>query len=55
MIKNIIDENEKVDVVKSKLEKLKELFPNCFNKDGNFDIEILKEEISKDTNIVKEG
>lgn len=55
MIKNIIDNNRNVDVNVNKLNKLKELFPNCFNNNGEFDMSIFEEELNTNTSIVKEG
>ena len=55
MIKNIIDNNKNVDVNVNKLNKLKELFPNCFNNNGEFDMSIFEEELKTNTSIVKEG
>lgn len=55
MIKDIIDKNDKMDIVEKKLEKLKEIFPDCFNINGEFDIETFKNDISKNINIIKEG
>lgn len=55
MIKNIIDNNRNVDVSVNKLNKLKELFPNCFNNNGEFDMSIFEEELNTNTSIVKEG
>lgn len=46
MIKDIIENNDNVDVNKSKIEKLKQVIPNCFDKHGNLDIELLKKEFS---------
>ena len=55
MIKNIVDKNKNVDIIINKLNKLKELFPNCFNNDGDFDITKLEEELGKNINVIKEG
>lgn len=55
MIKNIIDNNRNVDANVNKLNKLKELFPNCFNNNGEFDMSIFEEELNTNTSIVKEG
>ena len=55
MIKDIISKNEKLDVSIDKLDKLKDIYPECFDSNGDFDIETFKNEISKDVNIIKEG
>jgi adenine specific DNA methylase Mod len=44
MIKDILYKNEKVRINDEKIEELKQLIPNCFDKNGNLDIEILKRE-----------
>ena len=55
MIKNIIDNNKNVNVNVNKLNKLKELFPNCFNNNGEFDMSIFEGELKTNISIVKEG
>lgn len=55
MIKNIVESNKNLDIDKEKMSKLKELFPSCFNINGEFDLENFKDEISQNTTIVKEG
>lgn len=55
MIKNIVESNKNLDIDKEKMDKLKELFPSCFNMNGEFDLENFKSEISQNTTIVKEG
>lgn len=55
MIKNIMESNKNVDIEKEKMDKLKELFPSCFNSNNEFDMENFKNEISQNTTIVKEG
>lgn len=55
MIKNIIEENTKVEVNKDKIDKLKQLFPNCFKSNGEFDISLLENELDKNIKISKEG
>ena len=37
MIRNIVDNNKNVNVNADKIKKLKNLFPNCFNSNGEFD------------------
>lgn len=55
MIKDIIENNDNVDVNKSKIEKLKQVIPNCFDKYGNLDIELLKKEFSDSLDFTKES
>lgn len=55
MIKNIVENNKNLDIDKEKIDKLKELFPNCFNSNGDFDISVFEEEIKTNTSIIKEG
>lgn len=55
MIKNIVKNNKNLDVNIDKMNKLKELFPNCFNSSGHFDISTFEEELKVNTSIVKEG
>lgn len=55
MIKNIIENNKNVDINTNKINKLKELFPNCFNSNGEFDMFVFEEELKSNTSIVKEG
>ena len=38
MIKNVVEKNKNIDVNEDKINKLKEMFPNCFNINGEFDI-----------------
>ena len=47
MIKDIISKNENVKPNDNKIAKLKQLIPNCFDKDGNLDVELLKKEFNK--------
>ncbi len=55
MIKNVVEKNKNIDVNADKMNKLKELFPNCFNANGGFDISVFEEELKENTSIVKEG
>ena len=55
MIKNIVENNKNVDINKNKIDKLKDLFPNCFNNNGEFDISLFEDEIKTSAPIVKEG
>lgn len=52
MIKDIVQSNENKKVNEEKIIQLKNIIPNCFDKDGKLDIELLKGEF-KDTNYVK--
>ena len=44
-----------MDVNKDKMNKLKEMFPNCFNINGDFDISLFEDELKTNSSIVKEG
>lgn len=55
MIKDIIDKNENVKPNENKISKLKELLPNCFDKKGNLDIELLKKELNQDVDLTRES
>jgi adenine-specific DNA-methyltransferase len=55
MIKDILDQNEKVQVNSKQIAILKEYFPACFKADGSFDLERFKTEIADKTNVVLEG
>lgn len=55
MIKNVVEKNKNIDVNADKMDKLKEMFPNCFNANGKFDISVFEEELKANTSIVKEG
>lgn len=55
MIKDIITSNNEINVTNDKIDKLKELFPNCFSKSGKFDITSFEEEIKTNTSVLKEG
>ncbi len=55
MIKNVVEKNKNIDVNENKINKLKEMFPNCFNINGEFDISVFEEELKTNTSIVKEG
>ena len=45
MIKNIVENNKNIDINKNKIDKLKDLFPNCFNSNERvvFSLGFLKE------------
>ena len=55
MIKNVVEKNKNIDVNANKMDKLKEMFPNCFNANGEFDISVFEEELKENTSIIKEG
>ena len=55
MIKDIIDKNENVKPNENKINKLKELLPNCFDKKGNLDIELLKKELNQEVDLTRES
>lgn len=55
MIKNVVEKNKNIDVNEDKMNKLKEMFPNCFNINGEFDISMFEEELKANISIVKEG
>lgn len=55
MIKNIIQSNEAVTPNAQTLEVLHTHFPQCFNKEGEFDIDKFKDLIKKDIDITHEG
>lgn len=55
MIKNILNENEKVAPNSKEIAILKEHFPSCFKNDGSFDIQRFKEFLSDKVDINHEG
>ena len=55
MIRDIIKNNETTDVSVQKIKKLKQVIPNCFDKDGNLCIEILKQELGDNLSFSKES
>ena len=54
-MKNIIEENEKITVNTKEIEILKKHFPNCFNKNGEFQMDKFEKRISKEVDVTKEG
>ncbi|MFZ1563393.1 MAG: DNA methyltransferase, partial [Leptotrichiaceae bacterium] len=54
-MKNIIEENEKTTVNTKEIEILKKHFPNCFNKDGEFQMDKFEKRISQEVDVTKEG
>lgn len=55
MIKDIINNNENRNINDDKLNKLKQLIPNCFDKDGNLDLELFKKEFNQNVDFSKES
>ncbi len=55
MIKEIIQNNEDLTPNSQTLEVLHTHFPQCFNKEGNFDLDKFKELIKTDVDITHEG
>ena len=55
MIKEILDQNPEIRKNSREMEKLREYFPNCFDRDGKFDLEKFKEEISEQVDFTKES
>ena len=44
MIKDIIENNNNKTINEDKISNLKQIIPNCFDKDGRLDLELLKKE-----------
>ncbi len=55
MIQNTIKANEYVTPVSRDLKGLREYFPQCFDKEGHFDIEKFREAIEPQVDVVREG
>lgn len=56
MLQDTFKHNENVQVNSKEMEALKEHFPQCFDKNGNFDVKIFEELINtKEISIKKEG
>ena len=55
MIRNVVEENEKVTPVSREMEGLREFFPQCFNSNGEFDIEKFREAIQPQVDVTREG
>lgn len=55
MIKNIIDKNEQTAPNAGEMEVLHRHFPQCFTKEGTFDIDLFKSQIQDKVNITHEG
>ncbi|MGV3267657.1 hypothetical protein ACEE99_27695, partial [Cytobacillus pseudoceanisediminis] len=54
-MRDIVEKNENFNLHEAQLELLKSKFPQCFLKDGSFDIKRFEEELTSNLNIVKEG
>ena len=55
MLRDIIEQNEKVKVNSREVELLREHFGGCFNNEGKFDLEKFRTMIGDDINIVEEN
>ena len=55
MIQQIAKDNEAVTPITREIEGLKEYFPQCFNKKGEFDIEKFREAIQPQVDVTREG
>ena len=55
MIRNIIEENDKVQPNDRTMEVLHREFPQCFNAEGKFDVAALQELLQDKVDLVKEG
>ena len=55
MIRDIIEDNLNKEFNSDKINKLKQIIPNCFDKNGKLDIELLKKEFNTDLEFTKES
>lgn len=55
MIQQIAKDNEAVTPITREMEGLKEYFPQCFNSNGEFDIEKFREAIQPQVDVTREG
>lgn len=55
MIKEIKEKNDNINIIDEKIARLKEIFPNCFDNNGNFDILNFENDIRSSCNVTKEG
>lgn len=55
MIQKIIKDNEAVTPISREMEGLKEYFPQCFNPQGEFDIDKFREAIQPQVDVTREG
>ena len=55
MIKDIFENNNNKTINEDKISNLKQIIPNCFDKDGRLDLELLKKEFNTDLEFSKES
>lgn len=55
MIQQIAKDNETVTPISRVMEGLKEYFPQCFNQQGEFDIDMFREAIQLQVDVTREG
>ena len=55
MIQHIINKNETASPVSREMAGLKEYFPQCFNSQGEFDIDKFREAIQPQVDVTREG
>ncbi len=55
MIKDIIENNENKNINQDKINQLKQIIPNCFDRNGNLDIELFKKEFDSELTFTKES
>ena len=55
MIQDIIKDNEAVTLVSREMEGLREYFPQCFNGQGEFDLDKFREAIEPQVDVTREG
>ena len=55
MIQHIINKNETISPVSREIAGLKEYFPQCFNSQGEFDIDKFREAIQPQVDVTREG
>ena len=55
MIQQIAKDNESVTPITREMEGLKEYFPQCFNQQGEFDIDKFREAIQPQVDVTREG
>lgn len=55
MVKDIIENNENSNLNDDKIKKLKNIIPECFDKEGRLDLELLKKELNTAVDFTKES
>ena len=55
MIKDIIESNENANLNNNKINKLKNIIPECFDKNGKLDLELLKKELNTQVDFTRES